>query len=222
MHDPWRRAAALDPLAETHEMRRARIASSPEFAVLVREIVSALAVEDLIEDGARTSPVPADVRAYAKRLVTDVLTCAHGETASLRAIEAVRSLMQDASERKNREGTGWWSFLTRLFRRPSAPASANDGGLRIERGGYPDGFPARVKDQVGFVVGNLHLNCPELDERLRVLSPERMAALDSALEVIADKWDAPGRKMSPWTMASLVADALGLGMPDDPRIKRSR
>jgi hypothetical protein len=221
MHDAWRRAAALDPLASEHEAQQARIASSPEFAVLVREIATALALEDLTEEGARTSPVPADVRAYAKRLVTDVLTCAHGETASPRAIEAVRRLMQDASERQNRGGTGWWSFLTRLFRRSSAPAAA-DGAPRIERGGYPDGFPPRVKDQVGFVLGNLHLNCPELDERLRVLSAERMASLASALEVIADKWEAPGRKMSPWTMASLVADALGLGMPEDPRVKRER
>jgi hypothetical protein len=184
-------------------------------------VACAYAVEDLTEGDARTEAVPEDVRAFAKRLVVDVLTCAHGASASPRAIDAMRSLMVEATERKNREGAGWWSVLTRLFRRTTG-AMPEDRAMWIGMGGYPEGFPEHVKDQVGYVVGNLRVNCPELGERLRALSDERIASLETALGTIAMKWETPGRRLSSWTMARMVAEALGLPMPDDPRVKRAR
>jgi len=135
-----------DPVGALHDAHLARIERSPEFAALMHEVACALAVENLTEEDLRTEAVPEDVRGFAKRLVVDVLTCAHGEHASPRAIAAMRALMQDAVDRRNRAGTGWWGFLTRLFRRPSdeVPAGA---AIVIERGGYPDGFPPSVMEQ---------------------------------------------------------------------------
>jgi hypothetical protein len=118
-------------------------------------------------------------------------------------------------------GDGWRGFLARLFRRPSEPGVI-DGVLRIEPGGYPDGFPPRVKDQVGYVLNNVRLGCPELGERLRDRTSAEREALESVLCGIAAKWSERGRRPSPWTMASLVAEALGLSMPEDPRVKRAR
>jgi hypothetical protein len=210
-----------DPVGAAYDTHLARIEGSTEFAALMHEVACAYAIEDLTEKDARTEAVPEDVREFAKRLVVDVLTCAHGEAASPRAIAAMHALMRDAVERKNREGAGWWAHLTRLFRRTTGELP-EDPAMRIGMGGYPEGFPPRVKDQVGYVLGNLRLNCPELGERLRTLSEDRMASLEIALGIIASKWEAPGRRLSSWTMASLVADALGLPMQDDPRVKRTR
>ena len=82
-----------------------------------------------------------------------------------------------------------------------------------------------MKDQVGYVLHNLRLNCPSLGERLRRLTGEQRDELESVLQGIADKWagrERQGRRQSPRTMASLVSDALGLSMPEDPRVKRER
>ena len=62
----------------------------------------------------------------------------------------------------------------------------------------------------------------------RIMNPtlaafeERIASLETALGTIAMKWETPGRRLSSWTMARMVAEALGLPMPDDPRVKRAR
>jgi hypothetical protein len=205
--------AEWDPVGAEYEARLARIKSSAEFAAMTEALACALALEELGE--ARTMAVPEDARRVAARLEADVATCAHGEYASPRAIGVMRSLAAVAC------GDGWRGFLVHLFRRPDEPGLV-DGVLRIEPGGYPDGFPPRVKDQVGYVLDNLRLGCPELGERLRTLTNDQREALESALGEIARKWSERGRRPSPWTMALEVANALGLSMPEDPRVKRAR
>src|SRR5260370_21201185 len=95
--------ADWDPVGAEYEAHLERIKSSPEFVRMTHALASAMAVEELAE--ARTTAAPEDVREFAKRHVVDVVTCAHGAYTSPRAIGAVHGLMQEASERKNRDAT---------------------------------------------------------------------------------------------------------------------
>jgi hypothetical protein len=199
--------ASWDPVGAEYEARLARIEGSGEFAKMMHEVASALALEELVE--VRAVAVPEDARRVAARVVADAVVCAHGSHASPRAIEAMRSLTPVVCP----AGGGWRGFLVRLFRRASEAGVAE---------GYPEGFPREVKEQVGYVLENLRLGCPELGERLRTLTNAQRDALESALGEIARKWGERGRRPSAWTMAHLVASALGLPMPDDPRVKRAR
>jgi hypothetical protein len=205
-HDGPPPRQAWDPWGAEFEEILERLKRSPEFAALMHEAANALALEEFGHTGERTLLVPEDVRGFAKRLVADVLTVAFQEHAPQCAIDEIGDLMRERQDRKNHEERGgWWTGLCHLFAQQ-----------------YPGRFPLDVRTQVGFIVSFLHVNYPELRTRLQRLSSERLDGAAYELQSLAALQSAPGRRLSPWTMAQRVADALGLHMPKESRVIRKR
>jgi hypothetical protein len=205
-HDGPPPRQAWDPWGAEFEEILERLKRSPEFVALTHEAANALALEEFGRTDGETVVVPEDVRGFAKRLVADVLTVAFQARAPQRAIDELGDLMRERQDRKNHEERGgWWTGLSHLFAQQ-----------------YPGGFPPDVRKQVGFVVSFLHVNYPELRTRLQRLSPERLDGAAYELQSVAALQSAPGRRLSAWTMAQRVAEALGLHMPKESRVTRKR